>query len=353
MYPSEIRYNRCVPKGFGTIGRGLKMETGKLSSENLQEMIIDRIKKVGDDVLIRPGVGEDCSALSFGEYACVLSTDPITGAASEIGRLAVHINCNDIASSGVKPIALMLTILVPPETSQDELNMIMDQASNEAYKLGVDIIGGHTEITSAVNRPLVSATAIGKQVKDRLVTSSGSKVNDKLILTKNVALEGTGILAFDKADELKSILSQSEIDQAQAMLDNISVIPEGLIAGEYGVSAMHDVTEGGVLGAVWEMCEASGLGCLIEDSALPVETVTRKICAHFNIDPYKLISSGCMLITVNEDRSEGLMKRFEEEGIPASIIGEMTREKAVLLKSRDGINPIDPPRADELYKVVD
>lgn len=353
MYPSEIRYNRCVPKGFGTIGRGLKMETGKLSSENLQEMIIDRIKKVGDDVLIRPGVGEDCSALSFGEFACVLSTDPITGAASEIGRLAVHINCNDIASSGVKPIALMLTILVPPETSQEELNMIMDQASNEAYKLGVDIIGGHTEITSAVNRPLVSATAIGKQLREKLVTSSDSVAKDKLILTKNVALEGTGILAYDKAELLKEVLSQSELEQAKAMLDNISVIPEGIIGGEFGVSAMHDVTEGGVLGAVWEMCEASGLGCVIEEKALPVEEVTQKICAYFDIDPYKLISSGCMLITVGQDKADKLLKQLIGQGIPASIIGEMTEKKDILIKRGDQLKPVDPPKADELYKVVE
>lgn len=329
------------------------METGKLSSENLQEMIIDQIKPIHDDVLIRPGVGEDCSAIAFGDYACVLSTDPITGAASEIGRLAVHINCNDIASSGVRPMALMLTILVPPSTTQDELNFIMKQASEEAAKLGVDIIGGHTEITTAVNRPLVSATALGKQLKDKLVTSSDSKVGDALIMTKYVALEGTGILAYDKEEDLKKVLSEDEIDLAKKMLDDISVIPEGVLAGEFGVSAMHDITEGGVLGAVWEMCEASQLGCTVNQDVLPMEPVTTKICDFFSIDPLKLISSGCMLITVGAEHVNALMSKFTEANIAATVIGEMTESKEVLLKSGSTLNAVEPPEADELYKVVD
>jgi len=329
------------------------METGKLSSENLQEMIINQIKPIHSDILIRPGVGEDCSAIEFGEFACVLSTDPITGAASEIGRLAVHINCNDIASSGVKPMALMLTILVPPTTSQDELNFIMKQASEEAAKLGVDIIGGHTEITTAVNRPLVSATAIGKQLKSNLVTSSGSKAGDKLIMTKHVALEGAGILAFDKERELSQTLTVDEIKHAQKMLDDISVIPEGVIAGAFGVTAMHDVTEGGILGAVWEMSEASGLGCTLSRQALPIDSVTAKICRFFDIDVLKLISSGCMLITVSADRADALLHQLEEAQVSATIIGEMTVSKDVLMADGDIIEAVEPPEADELYKVVD
>jgi len=329
------------------------METGKLSSADLKELIIDQIKPVNDDVLIRPGVGEDCSAIAFGDYACVLSTDPITGAASEIGRLAVHINCNDIASSGVKPMALMLTILVPPETTQEELNQIMAQASAEAEKLGIDIIGGHTEITTAVNRPLVSATAIGKQLKDKLVTSSGSRAGDMLIMTKNVALEGTGILAFDKESELKSVLTSEELQEAKDMLDEISVIPEGVIAGELGVTAMHDVTEGGILGAVWEMCEASELGCRIERTMLPLEDVTLKICEHFEIDPLKLISSGAMLITAPKTQAILLDQTLRNAGIRSAIIGQMTTGKEILLCDDSGVEPVDPPTTDELYKVID
>ncbi len=329
------------------------METGKLSSENLQEMIIDQIKPIHDDILIRPGVGEDCSAIAFGEFACVLSTDPITGAASEIGRLAVHINCNDIASSGVRPMALMLTILVPPETTQEELSQIMIQASEEAAKLGVDIIGGHTEITTAVNRPLVSATAIGKQLKEKLVTTSGSSVGDVVILTKNVALEGTGILAFDKEEELSKVLTVAELQTAKNMLDNISVIPEGVLAGSMNVSAMHDVTEGGVLGGVWEICEASSLGCVIDQNQLPLENETLKICDHFKIDPLKLISSGCMLMTATEKDSVELLEALKAENIQAAVIGKMTEAKEVLLKNGKNSIEVDPPEADELYKVID
>lgn len=329
------------------------MKTGKLSSEGLQEIIIDQIKPINDDVLIRPGIGEDCTAIDFGDHACVLSTDPITAAASEIGRLAVHINCNDIASAGVKPMALMLTILVPPSTTQEELAFIMKQASEEARLIGVDIIGGHTEITTAVNRPLISATAIGKQLKNKLVQTRGAKPGDKLILTKNTGLEGTGILAYDKEEELRSVLTPEELESAKAMLDGISVIPEGVAASEIGVSAMHDVTEGGVLGAAWEMCDASALGCLIDRKQLPIEAVTEKICRYFDIDPLKLISSGCMLMTADTGRVDALLEKFKEEGIPAAVIGEMTQNRDVILKEEGRVQSILPPEADELYKVID
>lgn len=329
------------------------MKTGKLSSEGLQEIIIDQIKPINDDVLIRPGIGEDCTAIDFGDHACVLSTDPITAAASEIGKLAVHINCNDIASAGVKPMALMLTILVPPSTTEEELAFIMKQASEEARLIGVDIIGGHTEITTAVNRPLISATAIGKQLKTKLVQTRGAKSGDKLILTKNTGLEGTGILAHDKEEELKTVLTPEELERAKAMLNNISVIPEGTLASEVGVTAMHDVTEGGVLGAAWEMCDASCLGCIIDRDLLPIEPVTEKICTYFDIDPLKLISSGCMLMTADDARVEILLEKFGKEGIPASVIGQMTDNRDVLLKADGHVESVQAPEADELYKVID
>ena len=160
------------------------MKVGKLSSEELESMIIKKINFKNDDIFLKPGVGEDCAAIAFGDYACVLSTDPITGTASEVGKLAVHISCNDVASSGIRPIGLLLTIMAPEGITKEELEYIMNQASEEADKIGVDIIGGHTEITTAVNRVVVSSTAIGKQLKSQVVKTSGARIGDALIMTK-------------------------------------------------------------------------------------------------------------------------------------------------------------------------
>lgn len=328
------------------------MKVGKLSSGQLENSVLDKIKTKREEVLLRPSVGEDCSAIEFGEYACILTTDPITGAASEVGKLGVHISCNDIASSGTSPIAMLLTILAPEGTSIEEIEEVMEQASLEADKLNVEIIGGHTEITSAVNRIIVSTTAIGKMKKEDMIKTSGAKAGDIIVITKSAGIEGTGIIAYDKEDELKEILSSDEIKIAKSLLDDVSVVKEGLISGEVGVSALHDVTEGGLLGAIWEVCDASSLGANINYEEIRINDVTKKICEHYKIDPLKLISSGSMVIACPIEKLEKLKKRFYEDDIRYSIIGKFIEEEDVFL-TKDGISErVESPEKDELFKVV-
>jgi len=328
------------------------MKVGKLSSEDLESLIIKKINFKNEDIFLKPGVGEDCAAISFGDYACVLSTDPITGTASEVGKLAVHISCNDVASSGIRPLGLLLTIMAPESITKEELEYIMRQASEEADKIGVDIIGGHTEITTAVNRVVVSSTAIGKQLKSKVVKTAGAKLGDAILMTKSAGLEGTGIIAFEKEQELSVVMTQEQISYCKKMLDKVSVVPEGVICGEYGVTSMHDVTEGGVLGAIWEVCMASEVGCEIVKESITVEEVTNIISKHYDIDPLKLISSGVMLITVDGDRSESLIGLLEAEGIECAEIGRIV-EASTGIVYKGTKEEIPSPESDELYKVVD
>ena len=324
------------------------MKSGKLPSDVLEKRILSSFRFKREEVLVRSKVGEDCSVLDFGEYACVVSTDPITGASNEIGRLAVHISCNDVAANGVEPFGLLFTILAPEGTTLEVLQDIVRQAAEEAASLKVEIIGGHTEITPAVNRIVVSTTAIGRAVKDRVITSSGAKPGDYIILTKWAGLEGTAIIAHDFEKRLRGRMDDTLLESAQAMMGHISVVKEGLIAGEMGATAMHDVTEGGVLGALWELAEASGVGLRIYQDKIPVRTETRAICEEFGLNPLKLISSGCMLITCRD--GEGMLEALNREGIPASIIGEVVVEGRTLVDGEREV-PIDPPESDELYKV--
>jgi hydrogenase expression/formation protein HypE len=324
------------------------MKSGKLPSNVLEKRILSSFRFKREEVLVRSKVGDDCSVLDFGEYACVVSTDPITGASNEIGRLAVHISCNDVAANGVEPFGLLFTILAPEGTKLEVLQDIVRQAAEEAASLKVEIIGGHTEITPAVNRIVVSTTAIGRAAKDRVVTSSGAKPGDYIILTKWAGLEGTAIIAHDFEKRLRGRMDDTLLESAQAMMGHISVVKEGLIAGEMGATAMHDVTEGGVLGALWELAEASGVGLRIYQDKIPVRTETRAICEEFGLNPLKLISSGCMLITCRD--GEGMLEALNREGIPASIIGEVVEEGRTLVSGEREM-PIDPPESDELYKV--
>ena len=327
------------------------MKAGKLDSDLLKSIVFNNITHHRDEILIRPGIGEDCAVIDFGDYACVISTDPITGAVNEIGRLAVHISCNDIASNGVEPMGLMLTIMAPEGTTEDEINQIMKQAGEAAAELKVEIIGGHTEITPAVNRVIISSTAIGRQLKEKVVFTKGAKPMDVIVMTKNVALEGTAILAHDWEERLRRDLGDQVVNEAKQMIKDISVVKEGVIAGKVGVTGMHDITEGGLLGALWEMCEASLVGALLYKEKVNIAPSTEKICQYFNIDPFRLISSGCMLITVSKDKAEELLKELKRGGVSASVIGQVTSTDRYI-KDGEDLFEIDPPESDELYKVL-
>jgi hydrogenase maturation factor len=244
----------------------------------------------------------------------------------------------------------MVTLLLPVSTTEEELGEIMSQIADTSAALNVDIMGGHTEVTAAVNKVVITGTAVGIAEKKKLVTTSGAKPGDGIVLTKNAGLEGTAIIAADKKKDLQGIIDEELLNEARQMVNNVSVVRDGLEAAAFGVSAMHDVTEGGVLGAVWEMCEASGTGAVIEYSKVPVAASTAAICRHYDIDPLKLISSGCMLIACNN--STELVKRLESRGISAGAIGTMTKERAILLEKDGTITEIVQPGADELYKAI-
>lgn len=334
------------------------MTVGKLKNETLGEVVFSEIDQVRTDILIRPGVGEDCAAIAYGDLACVLTTDPITGSGSQLGRLAVNVCLNDIASSGAEGVGLLLTLLCPVGTKPQEIQSILREANQAAKALGVEIIGGHTEITDAVNRTIVSATAVGKMKTKDLISTSGANAGDWLYMTKQVATEGTAIIAHDREGELKAFLTDSELKQAKAMMEQISVVSEGQIGVAAGVSAMHDATEGGVLGAIHELCEASGVGCVVFKDQFTLSPITEKICKRFGIDPFKLISSGTMIMTINPVKAFSFEERLSAAGITFSKIGYLTDDPIKGLASSEDdfekglVTPIGSPESDELYKVI-
>ena len=326
------------------------MKTGKLDNETLERLVLGRIGAPRQEVIVGPGIGEDCAVLDFGEYECVLSTDPITASASRIGTLAVHIACNDVASNGVEPVAILLTVLLPPSVTEEEVSEIAQQADEAAKILGVQIAGGHTEVTDVVTQPVVSATAVGRM---RKCENDAPVPGDLILVTKRLALEGTAIVADRRERELRSYITDEELEYARAMIEQISVVKEGVTAGQIGIKAMHDVTEGGVLGAVWEICSRSGVGAEIEAAALPFDPVTLNICAVLGLDPMRLISSGSMMIIVSAEKWVALSDALGEAGIAATVIGHVKQpEDGMVLTMKNGAREeIDPPGPDEIYKV--
>ena len=329
------------------------LKAGKLDSELLKKIVFDKITFRRPEVLTRPGIGEDCAVVDFGSYDCVMSTDPISAAVSDIGRLSIHISCNDIASNGIQPLGIMLAVMLPVGTTEEEIEEMMRQAGEVSAKLGVEIIGGHTEITPAVNTPVIVSTAIGRAPKSGSQQADQLVPGDYIMITKAAGLEGSGIIACDFEEELKSVLTAEEIAEAKSLLDQVSVVAEGVAAGEVGTHGMHDVTEGGILGAVWELCQIAGTGAEVWVDEIPVKDVTKKICGHFDIDYLRLISSGCMVIMVPPEKKEAMEAAMDRIGVELSCIGVIKEaDKGIMMKNGDKMEEVAPPASDELYKVV-
>ncbi len=324
------------------------MNIGKLPNSLLEKIVIDPINNHSvnrKEVLLKPSIGEDCAALNLGENICLLSTDPITGAVADIGKLAVNINTNDIASSGGEPIGLMVTALLPASITEEEISHIITDLYKEAEKVNVAILGGHTEITDAVNKPVLSCTVVGKT--NKLIPSGGAKIGDSVIMTKYAAMEGTSIFASDKRDKLKGIDS-SIIEKAKNLGNSLSVIAEGRIGSELGANAMHDVTEGGILGACWEIADCSGVGIEVYEDKIPVLEETKIICNKLGVDYLRLISSGSMLIVCSN--GDEMLSALEKAGIVASIIGKIVEEGKWFISNGEK-TVLGEPTSDELYKV--
>lgn len=331
-----------------------KLNIGKLETEDLKRLVLDKIINNRKEIKIGAGIGEDCATISFGDFDCVVSTDPITSSVKDIGRLAVHISCNDIASDGVEPVAIMLAVMLPEGTTDEDVSEIMDQAVKAADEAGVQIAGGHTEITRAVNQPVIVSTAIGKTISGESQNAREMKPGDDILITKTAGIEGTGIICGDLKYELEGVLSSDELNHGKSLLNDVSVVRDGNIAAAVGTSGMHDVTEGGILGALWEVCSISGLGAIVEEDKIPVDPVTSKIAKHYSLDPMRLISSGCMLITARKEKSAEIIGKMAKAGILCSRIGEVKDNSFGLkLKKCSGeTEEIGMPGTDELYKAI-
>lgn len=324
------------------------MEIGKVANSLLVELISNIEKR--SEVLVGSKIGRDTSILDLEDNLLVVSTDPITGASKNIGSLAINVAVNDLATEGAEPVAALLTVLLPPKTSEEELKNLMADAKEAASKINLTIIGGHTEVTDAVNRPVISTTVLGKiqgPYEEKEI-----EVNDLLIVTKSLGLEGSAILAAERPDQVKKFLTADEYEEALAYKDSTSVVKEGKILKSFGAKYMHDVTEGGILGAAWEAAKANDTGLVVFDDSLPVSEITEKIAQAFAIDYRRLISSGSMLAIISQKDFIKALPDLEAEKIKATIIGRVTDYEGVFLRENGKVLPLGEPKADELYRAL-
>lgn len=329
----------------------LILEIGKLKTELLEKYIFNNLSSNRDEVIIKSGTGLDNAVMDFGGDLIVASTDPITGASKNIGSLAINVSVNDVSCQGADPVGVLMTVLIPPSACLEDLKEIVEDANKAAKKLNVDIIGGHTEITDAVNKILISTTVLGRVNKKIMPDPKSIKAGDVVAVSKYLGIEGTSIIAHDK-DDVSEILSEKELKFAKSLAENISVLKEARLATKYGVKHMHDITEGGLYGALWETGVAVGHGLRAYYDEIPLLDETKKIAEFYGIDPMRLISSGSMLMIFDKDKFIDFRDQADKRGIKITKIGEVIDDKLTEVIVGDEVKSLSEPGSDELYKVV-
>jgi len=338
-----------MPSAMKMSKSSASLRLGKVPEDALRRYVLKFVGKRRRDVLLPPRYGEDAGVVETSSNRIVVAVDPITGARELIGWLSVHINANDVAVCGAEPRWFSSCILLPKNASINDLKVITKQIHNAAKTLGIAVVTGHTEVAPYTTSPIVIGQMIGVLAMRKIITTSGARPGDYILMTKTAGIEGTAILANDLEERLRKMgVPNSVIKDAKNYYRFISVVKEALwLTKHAAVSSMHDPTEGGIIGGLYELSRASGCGFKVWRESIPVSKTTAVICRAFNVDPLKLISSGVLLATVKKAERNILSK------IGAKIIGKVTEKRNErLLIDKTRTVSIDEPVTDELWRIL-
>ena len=332
------------------------MEVGKFPA-GLLERILAKVDISDPQVVVGPRVGEDTAVLRTRGSLLVAKSDPVTFATDLIGWYAVQVNANDVACTGGTPKLFLATLLVPERFSENEAEAVFDQILEACRSIDVSLVGGHSEVTYGIDRPIIMGTMLGEVEQDRLILTGGAQEGDSIVVTKGIAIEGTALLAREKSSQLlQAGMSQEEIDKAASLLSvpGISVLHDARIAcSSSRVHSMHDVTEGGLATGLREVAKASGLGLAIEESSVPILSECQEVCDALGLDPLGLLASGALLITLPTADVPGLLTSLEGEGIDGFEIGTMIEAaEGLQMVEFHGETPLPEFSRDELARYM-
>jgi len=335
------------------------LPTGKLDIGILRKLL-ERQALRDHTILVGPKIGEDAAAIDMGDKALIVSTDPITFATDEIGYYSVVINANDIATTGAEPRWYTVTILIPEERGAEELvDSIFQQIYQACEKLGISLIGGHTEITHGLARPILVGQMMGVVQKESLVSTSGAKPGDVILLSKGIPIEGTSVIAQERAGDLPSFgISRALVERARYFLfdPGISIVEEARAAFRTAkVHAMHDPTEGGLANGLHELSIAAGVEIEVNGDAIPIYEESRILCEAFNLDPLGVIASGALLVTASPSDSENISNKAFECGVRMTEIGWVKSRgspSVTMITSKGSEEPVPYFETDEIIKLL-
>lgn len=332
---------------------------GKLPAALLEELLRQPQPRDDPRLLVGPRPGEDAAVIDFGERLLVAKSDPITFATDAIGYYAVNVNANDIACMGGTPRWFLATLLLPEKgTTPDLVRDIFAQIREACRALQVTLVGGHTEITLGLDRPLICGQMLGETTRQELATSAGVQVGDAVLLTKGYPLEGSAIIARERAAQLAGQgFAAGDIARWQRLLfePGISVVRDAAVLRQaVEVHAMHDPTEGGVATGLRELANASNVGLRLQAEQLPLLPGGDALCTAFGLDPLGVIASGALLATVPEAQAIKAIQACDTAGIACYDIGRVvTPEEGLLLCSQDATQQLPGFARDEIVHLFE
>lgn len=322
------------------------MRLGKVSENVLKRSVLKQIHTGREEVICGAGLGENCAVFTFSdEEYTLISTHQTIIAGEDATRYCIHKAANNLAAAGAEPVAVELALLLPEEVEEPALRAQMSQAEETCKELNIQLAGGSTKISKAVNCPVATVTGIGRRACAEVPKA---KPGQDIVITKWIGLEGTVLLAKAKEEELLTRYPLRMIREAQSFDRWLSIVPEAATAIKSGVCRMHDASEGGIFGALWEFGRMSGVGLEIDLKKLPIRQETVEICEFLELNPYELLSGGCLIIAA--DDGSCLADELSLKGIPAVVVGKVTDNNDRVLINEDERRFLDLPKSDEIYK---
>jgi len=336
-------------------------EIGKISAEIFEELIFPRVGAKSDSILVGPKHGTDVGIVKIGDKAVSFTSDPVF-IVPEYGWeraawFAIHILASDAVTCGLPPRFLSIDLNLPIEITKEQLEIMWDTMHRECERLGISVICGHTARYENCHYPMVGgATVVGVGEMGDYVTPVFAQAGDKIVITKGPAIEAAGIFAAMFPQLIEREFGSDFRQRAEQIFYKMSVVEDAMTAvsvgiRQNGVTAMHDATECGIWGGLYEMAEAASLGIRIEQEQIVVEDCVMEVCRYFGIDPYTSISEGTLIITCRQHKAQEVVRVLSQKGIRSSIVGELTPpEQGMVLVKGGKERKLEHPIVDPFWK---
>lgn len=322
------------------------MKLGKISENIMNRSVLKPIHNSIKRQRISPGFGVDFAGVKT-EGEMILTSGYSLCATKRRGYYGVHEQVNDLAAAGAVPVGVMVDILFPTKIREINLRKLMEEIQSTCEELDIPVLGGNTQVSDEVNRPVLTVTAVGQRNTQVQVSSRGLNPGDEIVMTKWAGLEGSAILAEEYPDKLGETLPEYIIEEVLKYGQMISVLPESKVACDNGATAIHDVSQGGVFGALWELGSASGVGIVVDLMKIPVKQETIEVTECFGMNPYKLLGGGSLLIGCPHGAL--MVDKLREEGIHAEVIGYATEGNDRLIRHDEETRFLEPAGSDEIF----